>query len=155
VRRPPQSVALGQGDSVNRINNRAKAEPSEILGIARIKDINGIIYQRDSQHSVKRSSCFEPSRFQVSFKRWPHLKFETAALATGFLPVEIYHIPSIRCTSRALKHRRVSKRAIKLDKNLISNDPFVVSSQKFSNKLLSFHVLWRILVGSVDKDIGV
>jgi len=117
-------IFTSAGESVNRIDHGAKAKPPEILRIARIEDVNRITYQCDSQHRLECSFRFETSRSQVLFEREPHLKFETAALATGFLPVELYHIPCIRRACRALKHRWISKRAIKLDKNLISNNPF-------------------------------
>jgi hypothetical protein len=56
----------------------------------------------------------------MPFQPVPHLKLETATLTTGFLPKEICHSPGVRRIDGALKHRRVSKRAIELDKHLIT-----------------------------------
>ncbi len=81
----------------------------------------------------------------------PHFKFETATLTAGFFPVEIYHFPSVGRTCGIFKYRRVSKCTVELEKNLVSKDPLVGSSQEFPNNLLSLRVLRRIFVGSVDK----
>ena len=58
--RCPQFVILRKlrarryGGSVDRINNRAKTKSSEISGITRVENVNGIADQGDRQDSVKR-----------------------------------------------------------------------------------------------------
>jgi len=55
--------ALRFGGSVNRINNRAKTKSSEISGITRVENVNGVADQGDRQDSVECPLGFESARF--------------------------------------------------------------------------------------------
>ena len=138
-----------------RVYNGAKTKSFEVFGVARIKHLNCVADQGDGQNSVESPFRFKSARFEVVFESVPHLKFETATLTTGFLPVKINYFPSVRRSCRALKHRGVSKRTVELDKHLVGKNPLAGSSQKFRNNLLGLRVLRRIFVGSVDKNVRI
>src|SRR5271165_1709048 len=138
-----------------RVYNRAKTKSLKIFGVARIKHLNCVADEGDGEDSVESPFRFKSARFEMSFELVPHLKFETATLTTDFFPVEIYHSPSVRRACGVFKHRWVSKRTVELEKNLVSKNPLVGSSQEFPNNLLCLRVLRRIFVGSVDKNIGI
>jgi hypothetical protein len=138
-----------------RVYNGAKTKSFEVFGVARIKHLNCVADQGDGQDSVESPFRLKSARFEVVFESVPHLKFETATLTTGFLPVEINYPPSVGRSGGALKHRWVSKRTVELDKHLVGKNPLAGSSQKFRNNLLSLRVLQRILVGSVDENVRI